>query len=619
MPYSETNPPERIKGLPKKAQRIFVAVYNSAIKDYKDDEERVNKIAWGAVKRKFKQNEDGEWVAKGARIMSMKIGARHSADDTKRIQEIHDHAEALGAKCGEEQKGKGAEEDLALEMASKARAAKAIEQMAGAAKQYESYPEPLKTRYAIEDCYDVSQAARVLADVSFLVEGEAEENDDLKSLFGIMRSLVEFISGEIDDLEEATLMPDEYKAWKKFIGEFKAIGEREDVSAADRKRAAGEAEQFTDEKNKKYKLDNEEQIRAAWNYIHQERNAGKYSADEVATIKRKIVAAWKDKIDKDGPPSAEKEEKAAHSHYHEHDGMEGGGHSHYHDHEQGVVHSSKEAHDHEHSSKSMKMGAHSHFHQHEGAEEGHSHFHDHEAGIDHDSKAAHDHTHGKSAIQIPAYVKSLNLPLSEQFFRDVLAAKFIGKDEIQHYTNLWGDPNKVDIETEFFTGNGTMPSLGDTDFWDGGLGFPRPLTWQPGQDRKAMDNAPDIIGEIQEFQDDKVGRFARSILKRSHDYRSALDDLLGKRVLGTSSDSAPQYVVRQKVGKAIWLKQWPFFAAALTDVPAEPRMLDIGNPYWKAIGVSDPGAEVSRVATRVPRQMRIAVAKLQDLKQFVKE
>lgn len=89
------------------------------------------------------------------------------------------------------------------------------------------------------------------------------------------------------------------------------IAERTDVTDADKERAAGEAENFADEKNKKYKLDTEEQIRAAWNYIHQERNRSKYSAEDAKTIENKIIAAWKDKIDQDGPPSAQEEKTVA--------------------------------------------------------------------------------------------------------------------------------------------------------------------------------------------------------------------------------------------------------------------------------------------------------------------
>jgi len=91
-------------------------------------------------------------------------------------------------------------------------------------------------------------------------------------------------------------------------GSAKAIGKRKDVTAADRKRALTEYGnvQFADEKNKKYALDTEAHIRAAWSYINQEKNAAKYDADEVTAIKRRIVGAWKKKIDKEGPPAAGK-------------------------------------------------------------------------------------------------------------------------------------------------------------------------------------------------------------------------------------------------------------------------------------------------------------------------
>lgn len=56
----------------------------------------------------------------------------------------------------------------------------------------------------------------------------------------------------------------------------------------------------------RYPIDTEQHIRAAWNYIHQEKNAAEYDAKQVKQIKNRIVAAWKDKIDEKGPPSVEK-------------------------------------------------------------------------------------------------------------------------------------------------------------------------------------------------------------------------------------------------------------------------------------------------------------------------
>jgi uncharacterized protein DUF6582/Mu-like prophage I protein len=81
------------------------------------------------------------------------------------------------------------------------------------------------------------------------------------------------------------------------------IAKRKDVSPTEGKTKYGDVE-YADETNKKYPIDTEEHIRAAWNYISKEGNAAKYSPDDVKKIKAKIIAAWKAKIDKDGPPSA---------------------------------------------------------------------------------------------------------------------------------------------------------------------------------------------------------------------------------------------------------------------------------------------------------------------------
>ena len=63
--------------------------------------------------------------------------------------------------------------------------------------------------------------------------------------------------------------------------------------------------EFADNVNKKYPIDNPEHIRASWNYFHMPRNFEKYSQTDRKTIKNKIIKAWKDKIDIDGPPSKE--------------------------------------------------------------------------------------------------------------------------------------------------------------------------------------------------------------------------------------------------------------------------------------------------------------------------
>ena len=55
---------------------------------------------------------------------------------------------------------------------------------------------------------------------------------------------------------------------------------------------------------KRYPIDSERHIRAAWDYINKPGNASKYNSDQLRGIKAAIIAAWKARIDKDGPPSA---------------------------------------------------------------------------------------------------------------------------------------------------------------------------------------------------------------------------------------------------------------------------------------------------------------------------
>lgn len=81
------------------------------------------------------------------------------------------------------------------------------------------------------------------------------------------------------------------------------ISKRDDVNPQEGEKEYGDVA-FADETNKKYPIDTEEHIRAAWNYISKKKNAGKYSPEEVKRIKGKIAAAWKKKIDPKGPEAA---------------------------------------------------------------------------------------------------------------------------------------------------------------------------------------------------------------------------------------------------------------------------------------------------------------------------
>lgn len=357
-------------------------------------------------------------------------------------------------------------------------------------------------QYVSEEVSDIYTALQALSSLCSLVGDEYDEADDMPKIVALMRGLVQFISGEIDEMEQGaeggkklSVSDDGYSVYD-FTGEddkHTKIAAREGVNPKEGQHKYGDVE-FADEKNKKYPIDTAEHIRAAWNYINKEQNAGKYSSTDLATIRHKIIAAWKEKIDKAGPPSAQQ-------------------------------------------NKSLNL----------------------------------------------AYVKSLGLVVPND-----LAVKFVGKDEIRGYTFLWGNPDKVDLEHEYFTK--------DTDFWDGKLTTPKPLTWDHAQD--VTFKADPIIGQIVDFGDDELGRWYAAKLDRSHKYRTYVDRLIQDGLLGSSSDSAPQYVVREKTGKSTWLKRWPWIASALTDVPCEPRL--IGSvELLKSLGITLPQiAEASQEAMR---------------------
>ncbi len=65
MPYDQLSDlPDAVKHhLPKHAQEIFRAAFNSALEEY-NDEERSFRVAWAAVKHQYEKGEDGNWHAK---------------------------------------------------------------------------------------------------------------------------------------------------------------------------------------------------------------------------------------------------------------------------------------------------------------------------------------------------------------------------------------------------------------------------------------------------------------------------------------------------------------------------------------------------------------------------
>lgn len=64
MPFTKANAPKAVKALPEGAQKIWLAAYNNAIKEYKGDEAKAFGTAWAAVKTKYEQDDKGNWKLK---------------------------------------------------------------------------------------------------------------------------------------------------------------------------------------------------------------------------------------------------------------------------------------------------------------------------------------------------------------------------------------------------------------------------------------------------------------------------------------------------------------------------------------------------------------------------
>lgn len=64
MPYKNRGDlPDSVKdNLPKHAEEIYKEAFNSAWDEYGHDEARAHRVAWGAVKKKYHKNDEGDWV-----------------------------------------------------------------------------------------------------------------------------------------------------------------------------------------------------------------------------------------------------------------------------------------------------------------------------------------------------------------------------------------------------------------------------------------------------------------------------------------------------------------------------------------------------------------------------
>jgi len=112
MPYDKDNPPDKIKSMPKEAQSIFVAAFNSALDQYDGDEGKANAVAYSAVEKAGYVKQDDKWVPIEAENDKLGIGGTDNCICVDCNYEMpHERGkpcnEMTCPKCGGEMAGKG--------------------------------------------------------------------------------------------------------------------------------------------------------------------------------------------------------------------------------------------------------------------------------------------------------------------------------------------------------------------------------------------------------------------------------------------------------------------------------------------------------------------------------
>lgn len=199
--------------------------------------------------------------------------------------------------------------------------------------------------------------------------------------------------------------------------------------------------------------------------------------------------------------------------------------------------------------------------------------------------AAKDDADGKTAGDVPM-AKAVSRAIAgfnETFLESHIAGgaiKAIGdNDEIGGYAVLFGDADAPDIERDYYTKS--------TNFWLDDFGWPRPITYHHGMDAGTRDDP--VIGHWTKAAVDDTGVWLSGQLNRAHAYYKAIKELAARGYLKLSSDSAPQWVQREKQANgANFVKRWPLITASTTVTPMEPRMLPVEvKAYLAELGYSD--------------------------------
>lgn len=161
------------------------------------------------------------------------------------------------------------------------------------------------------------------------------------------------------------------------------------------------------------------------------------------------------------------------------------------------------------------------------------------------------------------------------------AIKALDGGAIGGFAVLFGTEDTPDasIHRDYFTTK--------TEFWLDRFGWPRPMTYHHGMDEDTTDDP--IVGTWTKAVVKDEGIWLEGQLDRAHRYHGAVKELIRRGFLKLSSDSAPQWVKRErKPNGTNEVKRWPLLTASPTVTPAEPRMLGLSFKALVAeLGLND--------------------------------
>lgn len=189
--------------------------------------------------------------------------------------------------------------------------------------------------------------------------------------------------------------------------------------------------------------------------------------------------------------------------------------------------------------------------------------------------------------------------------------KSVAPGRLRHYAVLWGNAKQRDLYGEWFT-----PQTQDMQTIFKAIGK-LPLLYH-----HAMDNTlkTDVVGVVDKMGTDEIGLWVESQMDMANRYRTAIEQMVENKHLGTSSGTLPG---ARKVSPEGEIERWAIVEVSLTPTPAEPGLVrqhpvalvkaaydELGLPEPDEVLTQDSGAEEARRREQDVERERLALLEL---------